>query len=107
MEAVLAWVFIFVLPVAVLLIIAGTAAARRPLATWTAVPGLVATSTTAWLAYVGLYQHEIPCHGTNTTTGCPTVYGYAAPLPDDHIAASCSSSLHSPYPRFGSAGGGW
>lgn len=84
MDVVLAWIIIFVLPVVVLLIIGGTAAARRPLTTWTAVPALVGISTTVWLVYAGLYQHEIPCDGR--TTGCPTVYGYDAPLPDGHVA---------------------
>lgn len=84
MDVVLAWMLIFVLPVVALLAIGAVAATRRPLATWTAVPALVVVSTTVWLVYAGLYQHEIPCDGR--TAGCPTIYGYDAPLPDEHIA---------------------
>lgn len=44
--------------------------------------GLIATSTVVWLVEVGLFQHETPC--TAGSTGCPTVYGYDAPLQDGH-----------------------
>ena len=36
----------------------------------------------AWLAYVGLYQHETPCPGS--VGRCNTIYGYGAPVPDEH-----------------------
>jgi hypothetical protein len=67
------------------LVLAGAVAValdgRRP---WAAILVLVAVSSMSWLVYVGLYQHENPCGNSLRSTGCPTVYGYDAPLPDDH-----------------------
>lgn len=67
------------------LVAAGAVAARqaRPYM-WRSAVGLVLISTLVWLGVVGLYQHETPCNGR--TEGCPTVYGYDAPLPDEHFA---------------------
>lgn len=84
MAVVLAWVLIFMTLLVVLVVMDAVAAARQPGAPWTPAPALVLASTTVWLVYAGLYQHETPCNGM--TTGCPTVYGYAAPLPDEHAA---------------------
>ena len=72
-------------PFLVLATVALIAAARRPRPSGTTVLGLVVASTAVWLVYVGLYPHEIPCNGTQAT-GCPTLYGYNAPLPDEHQA---------------------
>lgn len=65
------------------LVVGGVVAARgsgRPRRG--ALVGLVVSSSAVWLIYVGLYQHQTPC--SSGTTGCPTVYGYGAPLPDEH-----------------------
>lgn len=75
---------LFLAPLLVLVAMGMIASARRPRPPWTTALVLVVASTTVWLVYVGLYQHETPCNGQ--TTGCPTVYGYDAPLPDEHIA---------------------
>lgn len=48
---------------------------------WRPLAGAAATSTLCWLIYVGLVQHETPCAGG--TVGCPTIYGWSAPLDDD------------------------
>ncbi|MGQ0830756.1 MAG: RDD family protein [Microthrixaceae bacterium] len=52
---------------------------QRP---WATIAGLVAVSTLAWLLFVGLYQHETPCSTGNS--GCPTVFGYDAPVGDEN-----------------------
>jgi hypothetical protein len=52
---------------------------------WGELGWLALASTIVWLVYVGLYQHEEPCAGFRRS-GCPTVYGYPAPLPDEHAA---------------------
>lgn len=65
------------------LVIAGAAAVLRlPDRPWIAIAGLVAFGSIVWLVYVGLYRHEAPC--ATGYTKCPTVYGYEAPLGDDH-----------------------
>lgn len=84
MFVVVAATLIFMAPLLVLVAVGITASARRPPLPWRTVLALVIASTTVWLVYTGLYQHETPCIGK--TTGCPTVYGYDAPLPDEHIA---------------------
>lgn len=48
---------------------------------WRPLAGVAATSTLCWLIYVGLVQHETPCAAG--TVGCPTIYGWSAPLDDD------------------------
>lgn len=80
----LAGLLFFMAPLVVLVAMGVIAAARRPQPPWTTALVLIVPSTTVWLVYVGLYQHETPCNGTST--GCPTVYGYDAPLPDEHSA---------------------
>jgi uncharacterized RDD family membrane protein YckC len=74
----------FVAPLLLLVTAGVITAARHPRAPWIPVVALLVTSTVVWLGYAGLYQHETPCNGK--ATGCPTVYGYDAPLPDEHIA---------------------
>lgn len=74
----------FMAPLVVLVAMGVITGARRPRPPWTTAVVLLLASTTVWLVYVGLYQHETPCSGK--TTGCPTVYGYGAPLPDEHVA---------------------
>ena len=76
---------VFLMAPLVVLVAAGVmAGARQPRRPWIPAGALLVASTAVWLVYVGLYQHETPCDGG--TTGCPTVYGYGAPLPDDHSA---------------------
>ena len=60
----------------------GAARARRQV--WTSAAVLALVSTLVWLVYVGLYERETPCG--SRTARCPTVYGYDAPLPDEHPA---------------------
>ena len=84
MVAVLAGLVFSVAPLVVLVAVGVIAGARQPRPPWIPAAALVVASTAVWLVYVGLYQHETPCDGV--TTGCPTVYGYGAPLPDEHIA---------------------
>ncbi len=72
-------------PLLVLLALGITAPLGRPLS-WRKVLALVVASTTVWLVYAGLYQHETACIGR--TTDCPTVYGYDAPLPNGHVAGT-------------------
>ncbi len=86
MFVVVAATLIFMAPLLVLVAVGITASARRPPLPWRTVLALVIASTTVWLVYTGLYQHETPCIGK--TTRCPTVYGYDAPLPDEHIAGT-------------------
>lgn len=74
----------FMVPLLALLTAGVIAAARHPRPPWISAVALLVTSTVVWLVYAGLYQHETPCNGK--ATGCPTVYGYDAPLPDEHIA---------------------
>lgn len=57
------------------------AATKQPRPSWGPVLVLLVASMATWLVVVGLYQHETPCDGRST--GCPTVYGYDAPLPDE------------------------
>ena len=79
---------IFLLTPLLALLAAGIVAlVHRGQARWTVVLALVAASTLAWLAFVGLYQHETPCAGRATRDAlCPTIYGYDAVLPDGHFA---------------------
>jgi hypothetical protein len=76
--------FFLMAPLLVLGAMGMLASARRPPPPWRTVIALVVASTTVWLVYVGLYQHETPCNGK--MAGCSTVFGYDAPLPDEHIA---------------------
>ena len=78
-----AWLFVMA-PLVVLVATGMIASARRPSPPLRTVLSMVVASTIAWLVYVGLFQHGTPCDGK--TTGCPTVYGYDAPLPDEHSA---------------------
>ncbi|HEX9683517.1 MAG TPA: RDD family protein [Acidimicrobiales bacterium] len=71
-------------PLIVLVVAAAIAASNGPRRTGSSAVALAVISTAVWLAYVGLYQHETPCDGR--ATRCPTVYGYEAPLPDEHAA---------------------
>lgn len=84
MVVVLAGLIFFMAPLAVLVMAGLIAAARQPRPPWRVALALVAGATLVWLVYVGLYQHETPCDGRSS--GCPTVYGYDAPLPDEHAA---------------------
>lgn len=78
--------FMLLLAPMLILCAAGMVATRQsPPRAWTAAAGLALVSTIVWLVYVGLYQHETPCTG-RTTTRCPTIYGYDAPLPDENGA---------------------
>lgn len=76
---------LLMMPLAVLVSVGIIGAVRGRRQVWLSAVGLVLVSTVVWLVYVGLYQHETPCNGR--ATGCPTVYGYDAPLPDEHPAA--------------------
>ena len=78
--------YLFMAPLVALVAVGVYACARRPRPRWTTAVLLLLASTTVWLVYVGLYQHETPCQGE--ATGCPTIYGYDAPLPDGHIAGT-------------------
>lgn len=80
----LAGLIFFVAPLALLVAAGVISAARARRQVWTPAAGLALVSTVVWLVYVGLYQHETPCDGG--ATRCPTVYGYDAPLPDEHPA---------------------
>jgi len=83
---VLAGLIFFMAPLAVLVTAGLLAATTHPRPPWWTALALVVASTAVWLVYVGLFQHETPCDGKST--GCPTVYGYDAPLPDDHLAGT-------------------
>ncbi len=72
---------IFLTPLAVLVVLGLIFAAQGRRRVWISVAVLALVSTVVWLVYVGLYQHETPCNGR--IAGCPTVYGYNAPLPDE------------------------
>ena len=74
----------FMAPLLVLVTAGVIAARRHPRPPWIPAFAAFVTSTVVWLVYSGLHQHETPCNGE--ATGCPTVYGYDAPLPDEHIA---------------------
>lgn len=77
---------LFAAPLAVLVTAGGISASRARRQVWISALGLVLVSTLVWLVYVGLYQHETPCDGR--ATRCPTIYGYDAPLPDQHLAGN-------------------
>ena len=74
----------FIAPLVALVAMGVIAAAGQPRRPWRLALALAVTSTMVWLLYAGLYQHGTPCNGK--ATRCPTVYGYDAPLPDDHVA---------------------
>jgi hypothetical protein len=82
-DTVTAGLFFLMAPLGVLVAVGAIAAARQDRPPWTTALVLLFGSTVVWLIYVGLYEHETPCDGG--TTGCPTVYGYDAPLPDEQI----------------------
>ena len=82
----LVWLAFVFGPLSVLVLGGVIAALRARRDVWRPVLALAAISTLIWLVYVGLYQHETPCDGRSS--GCPTVYGYGAPLPDQHIAGA-------------------
>ncbi len=84
MVVVLDGLVLFIAPLLVLVTAGVIAAARQPRSPWIPAAALLVTSTAVWLIFAGLFQHETPCDGK--TTGCPTVYGYDAPLPDEHVA---------------------
>jgi hypothetical protein len=69
-------------PLVVLVVAGAIAAARERRQVWIPAAILALVSTTVWLVYVGLYQRETPCGGR---ARCPTLYGYDAPLPDEHV----------------------
>ncbi|MEY2438227.1 MAG: hypothetical protein QOF97_3063, partial [Acidimicrobiaceae bacterium] len=71
-------------PLAVLVVAGVMAATGAPRRVWSSAATLAVVSSATWLAYAALYQHETPCGGR--ATGCPTVYGFDAPLPDGHVA---------------------
>lgn len=84
MVVMLAGLVFLMAPLVVLVAVGVIAGARQPRPPWIPAGALLVSSTAVWLVYVGLYQHETPCDGG--TTGCPTVYGHGALLPDEHIA---------------------
>lgn len=75
------WAVLLLTPLAAVSVASWVLASRRP-SSGAVIPALITTSVTAWLLYVGLFQHETPCG--ERTTACPTVYGYDAPLTDEH-----------------------
>lgn len=79
-------VAIFMAPLVVLVVVGIDAASGAPRRAWAWAAALAGVSTIAWLAYVGLFQHETPC-GSGFSR-CPTVYGYEAPLPEGHMVGT-------------------
>lgn len=73
-------------PALVLVAVAAAQTSAQGWRDWPRLLPLVAVSTAAWLVFVGLFQHETPCGRYDSR--CDTVYGWRAPLPDEHPLGS-------------------